>query len=58
MFDIRKNIHKGKNNKRIIWFVLIKIQKGSWEWLNVEKRKKVRRKLKKEEKEEDKLGLF
>ena len=51
------NIHKAKNNKRIIWFVLIKIEKGSWEWLNVEKRKKVRRKkLKKEE--EDKLGLF
>ena len=53
------NIHKAKNNKRIIWFVLIKIEKGSWEWLNVEKRKKVKRKkLKKEEEEEDKLDLF
>ena len=57
MFDIGINIHKAKINKRIIWFVLIKIEKGSWEWLNVEKRKKVKRKkLKKEE--EDKLDLF
>ena len=23
MFDIAKNIHKAKNNKRIMWFVLI-----------------------------------
>ena len=56
-FDIGTNIHKAKNNKRIIWFVLIKIKKGSWEWLNVEKRKKVKRKKLKEE-EEDKIDLF
>ena len=56
-FDIGINIHKAKINKRIIWFVLIKAKKGSWKWLNVEKRKKVKRKkLKKEE--EDKLNLF
>jgi len=37
--------------------ICFKKQKGSLKWLNVEKRKKVRRKkLKKEE--EDKLSLF
>ena len=57
-FDITKNIHKAKNNKLIIWFVLIKIEKGSWEWLNAEKRKKVKRKKVKKEEEEDKLSFF
>ena len=57
MFDIAKNIHKAKNTKRIIRFVLIKT-KGSWKWLNVERKEKVRKKLKKEEEEEDKLDLF
>ena len=56
MFDIAKNIHKAKNTKRIIRFVLIKT-KGSWKWLNVEKRKKKVRKKEKRE-EEDKLSLF
>ena len=57
-FDMGINIHKAKINKRIIWFVLIKTKKGSWKWLNVEKRKKVRRKKLKKEEEEDKLKLF
>ena len=29
MFDIAKNIHKAKNTKRIIRFVLIKTKKGA-----------------------------
>ena len=57
MFDIGENKHKTLNKERItLWFVLIKI-KGSWKWLNVEKKqKKVRKKVRK--KEEDKLNLF
>ena len=56
MFDIAENIHKAKNNKRIVWFVLIKI-KRELKWLNVEeKAKKRRKKVKKEE--EDKLYPF
>ena len=33
MFDIAKNIHKAKNNKRIMWFVLIKTKKIMWFFL-------------------------
>ena len=54
MFDIAKNIHKAKNNKRIMWFVYINT-KRELKWLNVEKKQRKRKKLKKEE---DSLNLF
>ena len=57
MFDIGENKHKAWNNERItFWFVLIKT-KRELKWLNVEKRKKVRKKKVRKE-EEDKLDLF
>ena len=49
IFDISKKTHKTEGNKRITcWFVLIK-KKGAKKWLNVEKKLKRKKKLKKEE---------
>ena len=56
MFDIGKKIHKDYINKRITkWFVYINA-KRELKWLNVEKKQRKRKKLKKEE--EDSLNLF
>ena len=46
MFDIAKNIHKAKNTKRIIRFVLIKTKKGA-DMAKRRKKKKGKKKAKK-----------
>ena len=47
MFDIAKNIHKAKNTKRIIRFVLIKTKKGPQMAKRRKKKKGKKRKGKK-----------
>ena len=54
MTSVKKNIKLKKTGESLNDLFYLK-QKGSWKWLDVEK-KRLRKKLKKEE--EDKLGFF